>query len=241
MPLPPPLVAPWRRALGALAGQAVPLAALAVCAGGLLGFAALLGSLQGEPHRFDTAVLLALRRPDAPADPIGPPWLEQAMRDITALGGMTVLSLAGLVALGWFVMARRWRPVALLVLSLPGGIVLNTLLKQGFDRPRPDLVAHLVDIQTASFPSGHAMLATAGYVTLGALLAGSAQRRRGYILGVATALALLVGISRVYLGVHWPTDVLAGWCLGASWAMACWLVLRLAPRRGRREDATEAG
>lgn len=214
-----------------LAGRAAPLLALAVCAGGLLGFALLADALEDGEHRFDEAVLMALRQPGDAAQPIGPAWLGLVMRDMTALGGIPVLALFALIALGYLVLARQGRAALLLLVSLPGGLLLNTLLKQGFDRPRPALVAHLVDVQTLSFPSGHAMLSTVGYLTLGALLAGAARerRRQGYILGVAVALSLLVGGSRVYLGVHWPTDVLAGWCLGAAWAMGCWLVLRLAP------------
>ncbi len=213
------------------AGQAVPLLALAVCAGGLLGFILMVEGLEGDGHRFDQAVLLALRQPGTPAEPIGPAWLALTMRDITALGGIPVLSLFGLLALGYLMLARQWRAVWLLVVSLPGGLLLNTLLKRGFDRPRPELVAHLVEVHTNSFPSGHAMLSAIGFLTLGALLAGATQRRQqqGYILGVAVLLTLLVGASRVYLGVHWPTDVLAGWSLGAAWATGCWLLLHAGP------------
>ena len=214
-----------------LAGQAAPLLALAVCAAGLLGFALLADLLEDGEHRFDEAVLLALRQPGDAAQPIGPAWLGLVMRDMTALGGIPVLGLFALVALGYLVLARQGRAALLLLVSLPGGLLLNTLLKHSFDRPRPALVAHLVDVQTLSFPSGHAMLSAVGYLTLGALLAGAAAQRRqqGYIMGVAVLLTLLIGGSRVYLGVHWPTDVLAGWCLGAAWAMGCWLLLRLAP------------
>jgi undecaprenyl-diphosphatase len=219
----------WEMRSGLL-GQAGPLAALAICAGGLLGFALLLGVASGEPHRFDVALLEALRQADG--TPRGPAWLALTMRDLTALGGIPVLALAGLAALGALVLRRRWRAVWLLLLALPGGMLVNTLLKLGFDRPRPDLVARLVEVETASFPSGHAMLSAIGYLTMGALLAGAAERRRdrAYILGVAVALTLLIGSSRVFLGVHWPSDVLAGWCLGAAWAMGCWLLLRARPR-----------
>ncbi|MCO6419479.1 phosphatase PAP2 family protein [Siccirubricoccus sp. KC 17139] len=220
--------------------QVSVLAALAVGAGGLLGFILLVEFVEGEPRGFDTALLLALRGPDG--QPLGPAWLTLAMRDLTALGGMAVLSLAGLLALGALLLRRAWRAAWLLLLALPGGMLLNTLLKQGFDRPRPDLVARLAEVQTASFPSGHAMLSAIGYLTLGALLAGAARRRRdrGYILGAAVLVTLLVGGSRVFLGVHWPSDVLAGWCLGAAWAMGCWLLLRGGPGyHPRREDQAD--
>ena len=209
------------------------MAALAVVAGGLLGFAGLMQLVEGGSHRFDETVMLALRQPGAPERPIGPAWLTLAAREITALGSIPVLGLLGLVALGYLLLDRRWRAVLLLCISLPGGLLLNTLLKEGFDRPRPDLVARLVEVQTASFPSGHAMLSAIGYLTLGVLLAAGAKRRRHrtYILTVAVLLTLAIGASRVWLGVHWPTDVLAGWCLGAAWAMGCWLVLRRWRRR----------
>jgi undecaprenyl-diphosphatase len=223
------LVVRWGRLA---ASQAVPLLALAVFAAGLLGFGLLVDAVsEGEGHRFDETVLLALRQPGNPGEPIGPAWLALTMADITALGGIPVLGIFGLIALGYLLLARQGRAALLLLVSLPGGLVLNTLLKRGFDRPRPELVAHMVEVHTTSFPSGHAMLSAIGYLTLGTLLAGAAtgRRQQSYILGVAVALTLLIGASRVYLGVHWPTDVLAGWCLGAAWAMGCWLVLRLAP------------
>jgi undecaprenyl-diphosphatase len=215
-------------------GQGAALAALAVLAAGLLGFAAVLELIEDGTHQFDQAVLLALRRPGMPDEPVGPAWLTLGMREITALGSIPVLGLLTLLALGYLLLDQRWRALGLLLLSLPGGLLLNTVLKHGFDRPRPELVARLMDVQTASFPSGHAMLSAVGFLTLGALLASGSRRRRHrtYILSMAVLLTLLVGVSRVWLGVHWPTDVLAGWCLGAAWAMACWLLLRKWPHRG---------
>ncbi|MBK1660741.1 phosphatase PAP2 family protein [Paracraurococcus ruber] len=209
-------------------GQGAALAALGVLAAGLLGFALLVDLLEDESHGFDQAILLALRQPGAPDQPIGPAWLTLSIREVTALGSIPVLFLLTLLALGYLVLDRRWRAAALLLVSLPGGLLVNTLLKDAFGRPRPDLVARLAEVQTASFPSGHAMLSAIGFLTLGALLAAGARRRRhrAYILTMAALLTLLVGASRVWLGVHWPTDVLAGWCLGAAWAMACWLALR---------------
>ncbi|MCQ4158846.1 phosphatase PAP2 family protein [Roseomonas sp. GC11] len=211
-------------------GQFATLAAVLGCALGLLGFAALAGGTRGGGmQRFDEAILLGLRNPADRADPLGPLWLEIALRDLTALGSQAVLLLAGLLALGALLLLGRWASAVLLLVSLGGAAALNLLLKQGFARPRPDLVAPLAEVYTASFPSGHAMLSAAAYLTLGTLLAGVAERRRlkAYILGAALLLALLAGGSRVYLGVHWPSDVLAGWVLGAAWAMGCWLALRL--------------
>lgn len=234
----------WRdRLRGFSWAQFVMLAALLGCAGSLLGFAALVDqTFEGDTHAFDEAVLLALRNPADAADPIGPFWLEIMMRDFTSLGSHAVLLLIGLLALGYILLLRKPLSALLLALSFGGAMALNGLLKQGFDRPRPELVSHLVEVHTASFPSGHAMLSAACYLTLGTLLAGVTPRRRLklYIMGAAMLLTLLVGGSRVYLGVHWPTDVLAGWCLGAAWAMGCWMALRLwLSLRARRAAGAE--
>jgi undecaprenyl-diphosphatase len=116
-------------------------------------------------------------------------------------------------------------------------MLLSTLLKMGFDRPRPDLVPHGALVYTASFPSGHATLSAVVYLTLGALLARVQPRLvlKLYLLGLAILLTVMVGVSRVYLGVHWPTDVLAGWAVGAAWALLCWATALWLQRRGRVE------
>lgn len=209
--------------------QFVLLAAIFACAGGLFVFVRLIDEVgEGETHDFDQTLLMALRNPADPADPIGPFWLEIMFRDFTSLGSHAVLALICALAFGYLLLQRKLLSAGMLVFSFGGAVALNSLLKLSFNRPRPELVAHLVDTYTASFPSGHAMLSAVCYLTLGTLLAGVARRRRDkiYILGTAVALMVLVGFSRVYLGVHWPTDVLAGWCLGAAWAMGCWLAVR---------------
>ncbi len=188
--------------------------------------------LEGDTLAFDRTVLLALRDPLNPADPVGPPWIEKAALDITSLGSVTVLVLVSVGVAGFLTIVREY-PAALLVLvSTGGGRLVGDLLKDVFVRPRPDLALQVVQVDTAGFPSGHAALAAATYLTLGALLAQVQPDRRakGYALFVAVILTLLVGASRVYLGVHWPSDVLAGWCVGSAWAMLCWLV---AARIGR--------
>jgi len=211
------------------------LAALLVAAGGVLGFLAIADEVrEGELRAFDSAILLALRNPADHADPIGPQWLEIAMRDLTSLGSVSVLTLMVIAALGYLLLVGKRGAALLVLVSIGGGTALSSLLKLGFDRPRPDLVAHLVDIHTLSFPSGHAMLSAVTYLTLGALLARVEARRavKIYILGVAVILTLLIGSSRLYLGVHWPSDVIGGWCAGAAWAMLCWLVAVVLQRRG---------
>ena len=228
-----------RRPLAALPdrvgwGEFVTLAALLVCAGGLYTFVEIVDdALEGETHRFDRTVLMALRTTADPADPVGPPWLEITLRDLTALGGYPVIATVGLLAIGYLAMLRRWGAILLVVASLLGGTLLNHVLKNTLDRPRPELVAHLIEVETSSLPSGHAMLSAVAYLTLGALLAQVQTWRplKLYIVAAAVALTILIGFSRVYLGVHWPTDVLAGWGIGAAWAMACWLIARFAIRK----------
>lgn len=203
-----------------------PIAALLGVALALLAFAEIADDVgEGDTRAFDERVLLSLRTAD-PADPIGPPWFEASVLDITALGGFAVLALIVLLACGYLGVLKKWGDAALLLVATLGGTAISEGLKMGFNRPRPDLVAHVVETTSMSFPSGHAMLSAVTYLTLGALLARTQERRsvRGYILGSAIVLTLLIGVSRVYLGVHWPTDVLAGWCLGAAWALLCWMM-----------------
>jgi undecaprenyl-diphosphatase len=202
-----------------------------------------MGMVQGETRAFDRAILLAFRNSTDLSDPIGPHWLEIIFRDITSLGGATVLTLMTIAVTGFLLIDAK-RGAALLVLgSVIGGVVLSSILKLGIDRPRPDLVVHLVEVQTASFPSGHAMLSAVVYLTLGALLSRveGPRRIKIYVLSVAVILTLLIGVSRIYLGVHWPTDVLAGWCAGATWAVLCWRVALALQRRGEIEGKTETG
>ncbi|MET0500601.1 MAG: phosphatase PAP2 family protein [Candidatus Binatia bacterium] len=217
------------------------LISVLVIAGGLLLFAKLVDHVRAfETHAFDQAVLLAFRTPGDLADPIGPAWLELLVRDITSLGGITLVTLITVAVIGFLLIDGK-RAAALLVLaSVGGGSVLSSLLKIGIDRPRPDLVAHLVEVSTASFPSGHAMLSAVIYLTLGALLSRVEARRRVkiYFLTVAVILTFLVGLSRIYLGVHWPTDVLAGWCAGSAWAAFCWRVALALQRGGEVEGET---
>ena len=217
------------------AGTLISLVAIA--AAGLL-FAELVDEvLERESRAFDNAVLLALRNPLDPADPVGPMWLERIFREITILGGTTVVTLITIAVIGFLLVDSKRGAALLVFFSVIGGALLGPLLKVGFNRPRPDLVAHLVEVQTASFPSGHALLSAVAYLTLGALLARvmGQLRLKIYILTIALMLTVLIGSSRVYLGVHWPTDVLAGWLAGALWAVVCWRIAIALQRRGEVE------
>ena len=200
-----------------------------VAAGGLWGFVEMTEVARDTTARaFDTEILLAFREAGQTDNPIGPLWFEEAMRDITGLGSTIVLVMATAVTIFYLMLIGRWRTALLVLVTVGGGQILSSLLKLGIDRPRPDLVSHLVDVQTLSFPSGHAMMSAVTYLTLGSMLAGIVPGRatRIYVLGVAVLITLMVGVSRIYLGVHWPSDVLAGWCAGFAWAMLCWLVAR---------------
>jgi undecaprenyl-diphosphatase len=183
---------------------------------------------EGEARWLDEGLLYALRTND-PADPIGPRWFEETVAEITALGGFGVLALVTLLAIGYVLVQGKWGAALMLFIATLGGTAISEGLKVGFARPRPDLVAHAVDVTSMSFPSGHAMLSAVTYLTLGALLARTQRQRRlrAYILGAAVLLTFIIGASRIYLGVHWPTDVLAGWCLGAAWALICWFAATL--------------
>ena len=215
--------------------------ALGITAFGVLAFALIADeTLEGETRGFDESILLALREPGDPTNPIGPAWLEHALLDITALGGYVILSML-VIGVAIYLIAAGKRGTALLVVGAVGsGTLLSETLKLGFARPRPDLVAHLAEVQSASFPSGHAMISAIAYLTLGVLLTRVHKQRRTkiIIMSYAILLTLMIGLSRIYLGVHWPTDVLAGWALGAAWSSLWWLGAWQLQRMGQVEKPT---
>jgi undecaprenyl-diphosphatase len=193
--------------------------------------------MEGETHAFDERLLLALRTPGHPDDPIGPVAMETAMRDITALGGFTVLSLVTAAVVGALAIRGQRRSAVFLAVAVGSGQLLSQVAKTFFDRPRPDLVPHGTEVLSSSFPSGHSMMAALTWLTLAVMLARAEHKRRvkAYWIALAALVTVAVGISRVYLGVHWPTDVAAGWTLGATWALLCLLVARWLERRGEIE------
>ena len=198
------------------------------------------GVSTGSAQRADERLLRGLRDPADPADPLGPEWLEEVARDLTSLGGAAPLFLVTAGVGGYFVLSRSYRALLLLAVATCGGVLLSLLLKEVYDRLRPNIVAHLSQVYSSSFPSGHSMLSAVVYLTVGELLARQVKERRlkVYFVGIALLLSFLVGLTRLYLGVHYPTDVLAGWAAGLAWALLCGLVARWLQRRGAVERPT---
>lgn len=183
----------------------------------------------GATAHLDRTLLLSLRDPRDLSDPLGGTWFEELGRDITALGGFPILTLFTLAVVGFLAFTRHrtlaWVFLATTLLAL----LLSSGLKAALDRARPDLVPHKTQVHSPSFPSSHAMHSAATYLTLAGLLARFQQRRRLqlFVLAVAVVVVLAVGVSRIYLGVHWPTDVLGGWVFGSGIALLTLLVARL--------------
>jgi undecaprenyl-diphosphatase len=233
----------FRRLVSTARSELGATAALLIVAIGGWGFLSIADEVaEGETGALDLAVLRALRVDGQPHALIGPKWLHIAATDITALGSVTVLGLLILLAFAFLASLRRWVEGLLLVVGAGGGLVISQTLKRVFERERPDLAYRAVEAVNASFPSGHAMLSAVVFLTLGVLAARFSDRRRVKVLavGAAVLVALLVGMSRVYLGVHWASDVLAGWCVGAAWAMACWLAAFFVQRRLGRSGGLKA-
>lgn len=200
------------------------------------GFIALLGEVkEGDTLAVDQAILIWMRTPGNLAVPKGPSYLPEMARDVTALGGFTVLPLLVIFVAGFLLLSRRPR-IALVVCgaAVGGGIILS-VVKELVNRPRPEVVPHLMQVHSASFPSGHSMLSATVYLTLAALLAQFSEGRalKIYLIAAASLLTLLIGLSRMYLGVHYPSDVLAGWSAGLAWASLVWLFARQLKIKGK--------
>ena len=216
-----------RQELSILVGAIVILALIWI-------FATLAGEvMEGDTRQFDEWVLGALRQRADPGQLRGPAWLASGAQDLTALGSPTVLGLTVLAVTGYLFLHGLYRNGMFIFVASVGGWVLNWLLKAVFARSRPDIVPHLREVMSSSFPSGHALTSAAVYLTLGALLMRIAEGRlaKYYCIAIAMLLTFLVGSSRVFLGVHYPTDVVAGWLIGMSWALLCWVVERTLERR----------
>jgi undecaprenyl-diphosphatase len=221
------------------------LLALTLAVGGAWAFIEIADEvLEGDTQQFDNWAIRTLRTPTDLGRPLGPTWLHEVGRDVTALGGVFVLTLVTLGVAGYFLMVGKRHGMWLVLAATAGGLVTSTALKSAFDRERPDLVPHLSVVHTSSFPSGHAMLSAVVYLTLGVLLARLVPHRgvKIYFIIIAALLTGMVGVSRIYMGVHYPTDVLAGWTAGLVWASLCYAVARYLQIRGAVErDVDEPG
>lgn len=204
-----------------------PFVALAFTALSLLIAAFATEKLSGGSISLDQFLLLLFRRTGDLAQPLGPDWLRGAARDVTALGSYAVLiSLAAVVA-AFLALTGKHRQAAVIVVAVLGAIGANSLLKLGIARQRPDVLLHGVTVYTPSFPSGHAAASAGLYLTLVALLARtlSSHGPKIYLGATGLLLVVLIGASRIYLGVHYPTDILAGWLVGSVWSAVSWTLL----------------
>lgn len=184
--------------------------------------------MEGDTLSLDKAVLMMFRDPAAPSVPLGPPWMFEAARDVTALGSFSVLGIVVVALVLQLILTGARRTALFTLFAVVGGTVLSTGLKALFDRPRPDLTG-AVEVFTASFPSGHATVSAVVYLTIAAILSERDPRLslRVFYLATAALLTVVIGVSRIYLGVHYPTDVLAGWSLGSAWALLCFGVANI--------------
>jgi undecaprenyl-diphosphatase len=213
-----------------------PLASVFVVAALLLTFGFIADEVvEGSTTALDQAIILLFRGgSDNLSGPIGPPWVREMARDITSLGSIAVLGIVSFVVAAYLLLAKSRAAALLVLVAVLGGLAINSLLKIQFARPRPDLFVPAAKVFTASFPSGHAAYSAITYMTLAALLARTtgSLRLRIYFVAVAVTLTFMIGVSRVYLGVHYPTDVLAGWCVGSAWALLCWTIMTRLQHRG---------
>ncbi len=188
---------------------------------------------EGRYNEFDVTILRSLRTVEDPAVPRGPYWLKDVMRDLSALGSTAVLTVGVAGIIGYLMLQHRWRRALAVLLACGGGALLNLGLKALAARPRPEIVPHLAEVTDSSFPSGHSMLSAIIYLSVGAMLAQNSTGKATavYPLILAVILTFVVGFTRIYLGVHFPSDVLAGWTAGLAWTLLCIATVSFLDRR----------
>ncbi len=200
------------------------IAALLAC---LVGFCLIAWfSTTATGQAADRWLLLSLQSVGEETLPRGPAWIREAGRDLTALGSISVLILVIVAGTGWLLMLGRWRLAAFGGVTIILGILASFGLKLLFEQPRPDLVSNVTPTFTSSFPSSHAMASLVTYLGLALLLASDKRRRAmaRYLIVVGLGVSIVSGVSRVYLGVHWPSDVVAGWLAGLTWLLLIGLI-----------------
>lgn len=175
------------------------------------------------PSAFDQALLLMFRNSENTANPIGPAWLAVHFRDITTLGSNWFVIFTSVIGALCLVKSGYRRHAHFMLVTIGAGIIFSFLLKMGFDRPRPELVPHITKIYTSSFPSGHAMTSAMSYAVFSYVIASIVKVRAvSRIVWIATVIVVFfVGMSRIFLGVHWATDIIGGWCAGLAWYALC--------------------
>lgn len=228
----------WRRALRVARSEIAALTALLVVALGVMTFVEVADDMtEADGQAFDQMVLQWMQ--PVAGQPRGPWWMHEAAADLTSLGGISVLALFAAIAFGFLLIQRKRLSAVLLLVGLAGGVALSEGLKAVFERARPPVEYQAVETLNASFPSGHALLSAVFYLTLGVMLtrAFSKRRLKAFVLGSAMLIAMLIGLTRIYLGAHWASDVFAGWCAGAAWAMSLWLVAYAIERRQKVRHA----
>lgn len=194
---------------------------------------------ENESLHFDDRILLMFRTAENPAVPIGPKWLTTMAMDVTSAGSTTLLTFVILAVSGAFWLEKKHRAALLILTTTITGQILSGSLKMFFDRPRPDIVQHLTEVSTTSFPSGHSMMSAVVYLTIAAVAGQfiALKTTRIYLLFLAVVLMISIGISRMFLGVHYPTDVLAGWTAGFAWAILCLTISHWLQMRGAVEQS----
>lgn len=221
----------------------VPLLALLLALAGLWGFLEIADDVQdAETTHIDQWIFERLAIYDRASG-----FWQESGRDLTALGGTTVITLMVTSVTLFLLFKRQWKSSVFVVVAVLGGLGISLLLKDLYDRERPHLVVHQSHVMTSSFPSGHAANSAVAYLTMAILLSKLVEspRMKAYIVGVGLLIPLLVGFSRVFVGVHWPTDVVAGWLIGLSWGLAVHAAATYLQRRGGIEpeglEETEPG
>lgn len=208
----------------------LPAVMLAVAAFSVIAFLYIAHEVgEASFEQLDASLLLALRNPLDLNDPVGPPWFAETVLEVTALGGYPLILIIMIAVIGFLCVARLFGPALFVFLAIFTGWLVSQGLKSFYARPRPDIVPQLDLVHTASFPSGHAMMSTLFYLTLATVIARLTDNAgaRAYVFCVAILLSMLIGLSRIFLGVHWPSDVLAGWALGIAWAALSWLAVSM--------------